>query len=189
MDSSPLSGILHISYKTLVFYSYLLIEPHSMWMGFQLLGVSSPRSVSRVLSMTNEIPKHDMSVRCDWRQSLCFSLCLCFGLGFLLQLHVSSFHNTKEINITTWQHWHRLICESIMQCDYEYQVNSIKRFASLGHSINSLFTSISWTPKVNHVPSLLIQTLHYILIQALLESTIYPMFMYKSKLSFILFEA
>jgi hypothetical protein len=167
----------------------LLIEPHSMWMGFQLLGVSSPRSVSRVLSMTNEIPKHDMSVRCDWRQSLCFSLCLCFGLGFLLQLHVSSFHNTKEINITTWQHWHRLICESIMQCDYEYQVNSIKRFASLGHSINSLFTSISWTPKVNHVPSLLIQTLHYILIQALLESTIYPMFMYKSKLSFILFEA
>lgn len=99
-----------------------------------------------------------MSVRCDCHQSLCFSLCLCFGLGFLLQLHVSSFHNTKDINIT-WQHLHHLIRESIMQCDYEYQVNSIKRFASLGHSITSLFTSISWTPKVNHVLSLLIQTL------------------------------
>lgn len=53
----PSVRYLHISYRTQVFCSYLLIEPHSMWMGFQLFGVSSPRGVSRVLSMMNEIPK------------------------------------------------------------------------------------------------------------------------------------
>jgi hypothetical protein len=100
-----------------------------------------------------------------------------------------SFHNTKDINITTRQHLHLLIHESIMQCDYEYRVNSIKRFASLGHSNHLIIHINLMNPRGQSCTISSYSDTYYILIQALLDSTIYPMCMYKSKLSFTLFEA